>query len=213
MPLPPGSEGLEAGESDVSSDALTRRGDSLHLAAPIGPGDKQLTLSYGLPAGMSDVAVPVGSAGGAVNVLVEEPGATVTGPGLAPADSQVVLGRTFRRWTGEVPAGALVKVTLPRPPGNPRWLLALLVGGVAGGLGLAALWLLRSGSRRAPPASAPLPSASEREALLHRLARLDADFAGREAEVGEAEWSAYQTERAQLKAELEAALAAGRAPQ
>ncbi|HEU5039615.1 MAG TPA: hypothetical protein VFT84_02270, partial [Gemmatimonadales bacterium] len=213
MPLPPGSDGLEVGESDVSSDAVTRRGDSLHLAAPIGPGDKQLTLTYHLPAGMPAVALPVGGTGGTMNVLVEETGAAVTGPGLAAADSQVVLGRTFRRWSGTVPAGALVRVVLPGPPGNPRRLLALLVGGVALGLGVAAWRVLRTGTPPAPAEAAPPAAHGEREALLHRLARLDAEFAGREAEVAAPEWAGYLAERARLKAELEAALAAGRASQ
>lgn len=213
LPLPPGSEGLEVGDSDVSSEAVTRRGDSLHLVATIGPGEKQLTLTYHLPPGMSDLAVPVGAAAGTMNVLVEEAGASVTGPGLAPADTQVVLGRTFRRWTGEVPAGGLLRVRLPAPPRNPGRLLALLVGGLALALGLAA-WRLRRGPRHPPAPSAagpPPPGPPSDGALLHRLARLDADYAGREAEVPAEEWTGYLAERARLKAQLEAALAADRA--
>ena len=208
LPLPPGSEGLEVGESDVSSDAVTRRGDSLYVAAPIGPGEKQLSVQYHLPGGMTVVAVPVGGAGGTVNILVEEPGATVSGPGMAAADTQTVLGRSFRRWTGEVPAGGLVRVELPRPGGNSRWLLALLVGIVALALGLAALRL----RRRVPAAVSAAPSRAP-EGLLHRVAALDARYAGREADVPSEEWSGYLAERARLKAELEAALAAGPGPE
>jgi hypothetical protein len=208
LPLPPGSDGLEVGESDVSSEAVTRRGDSLYLAAPIGPGEKQLSVQYHLPGAMRVVAVPVGASGGAVNVLVEEAGASVRGPGLAAADSQVVLGRNFRRWTGEVPAGGLIRVQLPGPGGGPPWLLPALVSGLALALAVAALWQRR---RSAPAIVAPGPPAPVREELLHRIAALDATYQGREADVPAAEWSGYLAERARLKRELEATLAAGRA--
>ncbi|HUF35214.1 MAG TPA: hypothetical protein VMN37_04645 [Gemmatimonadales bacterium] len=213
MPLPPGSEGLEVGESDVSSETVSRRGDSLYLGAPIGPGEKQLSLQYHLPPGMSVVAVPVGATGGPVNVLVEEPGASVTGPGIAPADSQVVLGRLFRRWSGEVPAGGLIRVRLPGPGEDSTLVLGLLVAGVALGLGVAA-WQI--GRRRATPRAAPFvpgqaEPADEREALLSRIARLDATYAGREGEVRAEEWQGYLEQRARLKAALESALAANRA--
>jgi hypothetical protein len=207
VPLPPGSEGLEVGESDVSSEAVSRRGDSLYLAAPIGPGEKQVSVQYHLPGAMRVIAVPVGSAGGTVNVLVEDAGARVSGPGLAPADSQIVLGRSFGRWTGEVPAGGLIRIQLPAPGGGPPWLLAALVGGLALALGVAALRL-----RRRAPAAANRPPAPSREELLHRVAALDARYHGREGEVPTAEWSAYLEERARLKRELEATLAAHRAP-
>ena len=206
MPLPPGSEGLDLGQSDVSTEAVTREGDSLYLAAPIGPGEKQLALQYHLPAGMAVVAVPIGVAGGPVNVLVEERGARVSGPGLAPADTQLVLGRTFRRWSGEIPAGGLIRVQLPGPGQAPPWLLAALVGGVVLALAAAA-WRVRgtaTAGRTAPGFALP------GEPLLDRIARLDAAYAGREADTPAAEWQGYLEERARLKAELEAALAAGR---
>jgi hypothetical protein len=208
LPLPPGSDGLEVGESDVSSEAITRRGDSLYLAAPIGPGEKQLSVQYHLPGAMRVVAVPVGAAGGTVNVLVEEAGAIVSGPGLATADSQIVLGRSFRRWTGEVPAGGLIRVQLPGPGGGPPWLLATLVSGVAIALAVAALRLRR---RSPAPIAAPAPGAAVREELLHRIAALDAMYHGRQPDVPAAEWSGYLAERARLKRELEATLAADRA--
>ena len=77
---------------------------------------------------------------------------------------------------------------------------------------IAAWRVLRTGTPPAPEA-APPTAHGEREALLHRLARLHAEFAGREPEVAAAEWAGYLAERARLKAALEAALAVGRAPQ
>ena len=203
MPLPPGSEGLEVGESDVSSDAITRRGDSLYLAAPIGPGEKHFSVQYHLPGAMQVVAVPVGPSKGTINVLVEEAGASVSGPGIAAVDSQIVLGRSFRRWTGEAPAGGLIRIELPGPAGGPPWLLTALVSALAVSLGVTALWL----RRRAPRVA----SAPDREVLLHRIAALDARYAGRAGDVPADEWGVYEAERAELKRALEATLAADRA--
>jgi hypothetical protein len=48
---------------------------------------------------------------------------------------------------------------------------------------------------------------ADHAALLDAIARLDARYAGREGDTPAGEWSAYQSRRAALKAELEAALA------
>jgi hypothetical protein len=97
-PLPAGSEGLDVGESDVSPEAVRRRGDSLVVSAPIAPGEKQLVLQYHLPPERREIILPA-EPGVRMNVLVEEPDARVTGA-LAVADSQDIQGRSFRRWTG-----------------------------------------------------------------------------------------------------------------
>ena len=58
--LPAGSVGLAIGESDLSPDAVTRRGDSALILAPIAPGDKQLTLQYAIPRDKLLAEFPVG---------------------------------------------------------------------------------------------------------------------------------------------------------
>jgi hypothetical protein len=55
-------------------------------------------------------------------------------------------------------------------------------------------------------AGAPAPSVAQ---LLDAIAALDARYLGREGETSAEDWVSYQTERRRLKAELEAALAAG----
>ena len=199
-PLPPGSEGLDVGEGDVSPDAVRRRGDSLVVSAPIAPGEKQLAVQYRLPAGLRELVLPLGDSGTRVNLLVEESGARVTGP-LTPADSQQIQGRSFRRWTGVAAPGATIRVVLPGPPGTPTgWLVALVV---LLGAGLAAAtWAMG----RRPHTAAAVP-VGDHAALLDAIARLDTRYAGREADTPAEEWSAYQSRRAALKAELEAALA------
>ena len=198
--LPAGSEGLDVGESDVSPDAVARRGDSLLVSGPVAPGEKQLVLQYHLPPGGRELRLPVDS-GARVNVLVEEAGATVRGP-VAVADSQEIQGRSFRRWSGVPAAPGTITITLPGPPGaGQRW-LAPMVALLALGLGLATWWALR----RPAGAAASVPPA-EPSTLLEALAELDARYAGREGEIPPAEWSAYQEHRARLKRELAATLA------
>lgn len=199
-PLPAGSEGLDLGEGDVSPDAVRRRGDSLVVSAPIAPGEKQLAVQYGLPAGLRELVLPMGDSGARINLLLEETDARVTGP-LTLADSQQIQGRSFRRWTGIAGAGATIRVALPGPPRSPTaWLVALVVL-LAAGLAVAT-WRLAPGQRRVP-----VPPA-DHGTLLEAIARLDARYAGHERDTTPEEWSAYRSRRAALKAELEAALAA-----
>jgi hypothetical protein len=203
-PLPAASEGLDVGESEVSPDAVERRGDSVFLAAPIGPGEKQLSLQYHLPRQRTEAEIPVGREGGTVNVLVEEPGATVRGAGLALADTQVIGGRAFRRWTGELAGGTVIEVRLPEPARAPVSLLGALVATAVLGLAAAA-WRVFG---RRPPEAAEARSSPTPERMLDRIAALDARYLGRESEVGSPEWNRYQEDRARLKAELETMLGA-----
>jgi hypothetical protein len=201
-PLAAASIGLEIGESDVSPDAVRRQDDSVLVTAPIAPGQKQLSLEYLIPKGHSTVEFPVGAGGGRLNVLVEESGTKVSGGTLALADSQVIEGRAFHRWTGDVPPGGFVRLTLPALPRTPAAVLAGLVAAVGLVLALAAWRILRRGQAGPPPA--PPPAA---DPVLDAIAALDARYAGRESETPAEEWQRYQAERARLKAELASSLA------
>jgi hypothetical protein len=198
--LPRGTIGLELGESDVSPDAVTRRGDSLLVAAPLAPGEKQVTVQYVVPAGRQDLELRFTEPVSMINVLAEENEVVVSGGSLALADNQVLQGRSFRRWTGAVPAGGTLRVVLPARARVPEWLLPSLVAAVVLVLGGAGWHFLarRSGS----PAVSPT-------ALLDAIAALDARYLGREGETSDKDWDCYQAERGRLKAQLEAALAAG----
>jgi hypothetical protein len=79
-------------------------------------------------------------------------------------------------------------------------LLLALVGLLGLGLGGAGLYLVLHRPRRVP---VPPP-----DALVAAIAALDARYRGKQDETAEAEWMSYQAERARLKAELEASLAA-----
>jgi hypothetical protein len=200
VPLPRGTTGIQVRESDVSAEGLRRIGDSLSITAALAPGEKQVTLQYEVPAGQTEVALPV-EAGLPLNVLTEEPSVTVAGAGLTPTDSQVIQGRSFRRWTGTVPAPGVIRLHIPGLPRTPGWLLAALVGGLAVGL-LGTGWL--AFSARGAPVQPVAP-----DALVDAIATLDARYLGRQDETPDTEWNRYETERARLKGALEASLAAG----
>ncbi len=194
-PLPPRSEGLEVGESDVSPDAVSRRGDSAIVSAPIAPGEKQLAFQYHLPAGRQEIEIPVGAEPVGLNLLLEEPGATVNAPGLELTDSQVIEGRAFQRWSGDLPANTVVRVMLPGTRSDAAPILAAMVAVLALAL-LAAAWRTLPGARTVPT-----------DRLVGEIALLDARYQGREPETTSEEWARYLERRGKLKAALEAALA------
>jgi hypothetical protein len=202
-PLPPASEGLDLGESDVSPDAVTRRNDSVIVSAPISPGEKQLAFQYHLPAGRQAIQLPVGAQQVALNVLIEETGGTVSGHGLAESDPQELEGRSFHRWTGDVPANAVIRITLPGAGSTSTPVIAVLVALLALALLLAAWGIL---PRRATAAFQPSRHA-DADHWLNEIAVLDARYQGREAELPAEEWSRYVERRTALKAEAAAALA------
>jgi hypothetical protein len=205
-PLPPESEGLDLGESDVSPDAVTRRGDSAIVSAPISPGEKQLAFQYHLRGGRQAVELPVGAESVALNVLLEEPAASVSGPGLVEVDGQTLEGRSFRRWSGDVPANAVIRIALPGAGSGTTPVIAVLVTVLALALVVAAWRILARGRTAAAP---PAVKGDASDRILNEIAALDARYEGREAETPAEEWSRYRERRAALKAEAAAALARG----
>jgi len=73
-------------------------------------------------------------------------------------------------------------------------------------VGTLTLVLAGAGWRLLAKRSVPAPKTRE---LVDAIAALDVRYAGREGETPVDEWSSYLTERARIKAQLEASLAAG----
>ncbi len=206
MPLPSGIENFAPGESEFSAAAVGIRGDSLTISAPLSPGDRQLMVTYTLPGSVKSLRVPFAAATDSVVLLLEEPTARVITPGFAVTDSQVIETRTYRRWVGAVPAAGAVEVKFAVPgEGGPEAALALAAL-LAAGLLVAGITVLRR-RRRGAPVPGPVARVPDVAGLIDALARLDAEYAGREAEVGAEAWSRYVARRAGLKAELATALA------
>jgi hypothetical protein len=203
MRLPAGAGEMQVGESDLSPEAIVRSGDSVNVLAPLAPGQKQITLEYGVTPVRGGVEFPVGTVVTPVNVLVEERDARVAGGPVALADSQVIEGRSFRRYTGQIPAGGSITVTLGGAgPAAARPVLAILVALVALCLVAAGAVVMRP--RQLPAVTVP---ASGSSSLLDAIAALDARYLDRERDTPPEEWASYLARRAALKAELERALA------
>lgn len=198
--VPAGAIGFAVSDGDLSADGVDRLEDSVLVRAPLAPGDRQITFEYLLPASAHRVTIPVDEDVGLLNLLIEEPEATVSARSLVRGDSVTIIqGREFRQWGGPAPKGAMVRIELPGPSQAGRWALAALVGAIGVALLLAAAGAFER-SRAVPAARSPEP-------ILAAIAQLDARHAGRRSEMTAEAWSRYESERAELKASLAAALA------
>jgi hypothetical protein len=199
--LPAGAMSFRAGNGDFSPEAVLTRGDSVLLLGPVSPGEQQVVYSYVLPPGRT-VTLPPGDSIAELDLLIEEPGSEVSGATLVSGGNQQIEGRTFQQWSGPVAAGRAVVIHFAGGGGPGRQVVAFIVIAVALTIAGASAMMLRRRPLHTPPQVAA-------DAVLGRIAALDARFAGRESEVPPAEWARYQEERGKLKAELESHLAAG----
>ncbi|MCU0621873.1 MAG: hypothetical protein MUC69_10240 [Gemmatimonadales bacterium] len=204
MPLAEGAGGFALGEGEFSDRAVERRGDSVAILMPLQPGDRQLVLTYDLP-GEARVAFPGPPVTDSLVVLLEEEGARVTTRGFALADSQAVDGRSFGRWAGGAAEGRVVLAF--QRAGRPDAVLPL-VGALALALGLGIVLALRPRAASARAPSATTAPSEEVSRLVEALARLDADYAGRELQLPPEAWASYQARRDELRRALDGALAA-----
>lgn len=208
MLLPSRALGVEVGESDFSSDALVQRADTLFLNASVPPGTRQFTLTYHLAAGETRLEIPIDHDVPAADILSEDPALVARG-GLTREDTVSVVGRTFTKWDGALQSGTPLVLEFTADTPIPGWVLPALIAAL--GLGLIGL-SVTSARRRA--ASAPLvmpviPApdlGTDAEALLTRIAELDAAHAGGAAGVSPEAWQEYLRERARLKDRLRALL-------
>jgi len=202
--LPVGAVGLEVGPSDVSTQALYRRGDSVALAAAVPPGpanQKRLVFGYLLPKGTRTLVVPVDQDLGRLQVLVEDPGVEMLGGPLLAQGAEFMEDVQFMRFDGrDVAAGAEASFRLSggaTPLSVLLWLiLAMAAVAMASVL---TLWF-----RRAPAA---VTVGGDVDALAARVAALDERFAAGGEQISAAERAAYEAERRALKDKLSDALA------
>ena len=116
--LPSGIAEWRVGESDVSAEAVVRRGDTVAVFAPLAPGgSKQISFAYVLPDTIRALRVPLDQPVGELLLLVEDTAAVVTAPGLEALSNETVEGRRFARYRADsVPAGGAVVIALAAPP-------------------------------------------------------------------------------------------------
>ena len=203
-PLPPGAADFAAGQGDVSAGAVQARGERVVLLAPFGPGVKQLSYSYSLPGKSFPLDLRLHRPTIVLEVLVEEPGAQVTGADLRSMAAATTGGRTFKRFlTRDVPAGSSVHITVPLTTEASRSnVLVVLALGIAvimvGALARALLGRGGVSRMRAVPAERPA------DVLVAAIARLDARKESGDPSLDDA---TYAANRAALKRQLGDALA------
>jgi hypothetical protein len=208
--LPDDLTEFQAGQSDISPQALRVNAGELAVVAPFAPGLKQISFSFRLPASDFPLSIPLRHGASVLEVLLEEPAARVSGARLQQVPNVSVQGRTFTRYLAQdVPANAVARIVVPEvtPPRKPIYLAAVAIAiGAAMLVALAMTFARRS--RRAVPAGPVLaPAREDPDQVAGAIARLDSAFEGR-ADASAADRAAYEQTRAALKQRLAAALAA-----
>ena len=203
--LPPGAEEFEVGESDVSAQAVARRGDTVLVSAPIPPGQKQILYTYLLPAGVDELRVPIDQPMARFNVLLEDTAAVLTSGSVEPRGIQVFDDAQFAMYdAAALPAGPSVTFEFGRTP----FRLVQYWGALVALAAVAMTVALMRWARRRP---AVVVVSDDPNALARAIAQLDARHEAHR-DVSAAAAQAYAEERGRLKARLEAALAARQAP-
>jgi hypothetical protein len=206
--LPDGATDVRVGQGDLSEDAIRTDGGRVRVYAPLAPGIKQLSYAYRMDADAFPLGRPLQGSGALVEVLLEEPNAVASAPGLARVDPVTVESRTFNRFLAqEAVQGAVLRIETPRATLVSRrgWMIIIVVVIAA----TMALLLLRF-TRRAPrriyhraARAAPAPRAAER--LAREIAELDARMESA-PEVSAQDHAEYARRRALLKSALATAL-------
>lgn len=134
---------FEAGQGDVSAEAVGLRGDSVVVFGPIPPkSPKQLSFSYVLPATIRQLTIPIDQPTGELDLLFEDTTTVVTAPGLEALGVQSIDQRRFAGYrTGALAPAAVVSVTFP-PAGFQiqsllPWVIALVTLVLVAGLVIA----------------------------------------------------------------------------
>lgn len=203
-PIAKGARRFQGGQGDIAPDALALRDGRVQLHASFGPGVKQLSYSYELPERAFPLEYTLEQQTGVLEVLLEEPSAQARSASLRSQGSATTSGRTFKRFLAQgAPAGEKLRIDIASTGLGARAsvvtaLAVLIVLAMGGAFALAM-------QRRRPRGAAVAPVVSPAESLIAAIASLDARY-----EAGELAMSAeeYAAERARLKGDVAAALAA-----
>ncbi|MBI4501284.1 MAG: hypothetical protein HY700_09000 [Gemmatimonadetes bacterium] len=184
---------VEVGESDLSQDAIVRRGDSIAVLAPLTPGEKQIVLTYVLPDRTAALRLPRQEPIGELDVMVAD---TIAKPVAGPLQDLGIASFEniqYRRLEAkDVPAGTPIVVRFSRRPARPGdfWWVVVAVSALGLVAAFVAWW-------RADHARAGLRDA---EVLAARIAALD-------VALGSSDDAERRALREKLASELGAALA------
>lgn len=205
-PLPPGAVDARVNPTgEISPSAIKFEAGRVRLYAPVSPGARQLSYAYELPRGTLPVSILLEQPASVLEVLLEEPRATVNGGGLSEVAPTSTGGRTFRRFIAQnVPDQSIVRVDVPFTLGDARARYFIAVAVVCA---LAMLGAVVAAARRRQGARvAAIPAERPAERLLQEIAMLDARFE-RDNDGNPDVRARYAEERARLKSQLAAVLA------
>jgi len=157
--IPSAALQFQAGQGDISAEAMIRRGDRVLVLGPIPPGHaKQLSYGYVLPAGGGGggVALPIDQPTQELNLLVEDTAAAVAAPKLESLGVQEIEQRRFAAYrAGPLAAGDRVTIGLPRGAFRAQTLLPYVIALLALAMVGALVWALKRKPALAPDPSAP----------------------------------------------------------
>jgi hypothetical protein len=194
---------------DLSPGAITHRGTSVGLFAPLSPGIRQFAFTYEVPSSAFPLSIPIDRTTGVLEVLVQEPTARVDGAKLRETAPVSADGRTFRRFLGrDLSAGTILRVDAPRLVGAEREKAYLGVGGTLLAAMLVALVVAsrRSLVRRPLAVSVRIAPELRSRRLLRELAALDEQFETHPAP-DDTTRTEYERKRVALKTQFGEALA------
>lgn len=227
--IPAAAEGFQLAQSDISPGSIRADSGMVTSVAPFAPGLKQISFAYQLPESAFPLAVPLSDSVPVLEVLLEEPGAKVSGARLASVGPVSIEGRTFNRFLAQdAPRNAVVEIDAPPAGAMPidKHFLIVLAAAISL-LMLGSLTVVLSRQRAAdggygdragdrhpspPPSPGLWPAARDGEEasrLARAIAELDAGFERSGNGTPEAS-EAYRARRAELKRQLTAELDARR---
>lgn len=213
--LPKSAVGFSVGQSDISPRAVRAVQGRVEVVAPMAPGLKQLSFSYRVPAKAFPLSIPMTHPVGVLEVLAEDPRATVSGPKLKRADPVDIQGRKFLRFLGEdVPVDAVLQVDGPTGTDASRQQRYFIYIAIALGVAMLGVLTFVLARRRAPKPAivghvAP-PVDGDAEQLAREIASLDAQFE-QQADQSARARAKYEQQRDALKRSLARVLDARRA--
>ena len=207
VPLPHGVTSAKVNPTgEIAPSAISFDNGIVRLHAPLSPGARQLSYAYQVPKSALPLSFPIEQPTSVLEVLLEEPHATVAGANLAEVAPTVSGGRSFRRFLVQnVPAPNVVQVDVPFTIGDARARFFVAIAAVCAAAMIGAV-LFATRRRRvvaAPAASTHSPATDE---LFRAIAQLDARFE-QENHATPDQRAQYDAERARLKSRLAAALA------
>lgn len=145
--LPAGVTEWQAGEGDLSPEAVQRVGDTVQVFAPIWPGaPRQLSYQY-VPRRAAPLVIPLDQPTAELDLLIEDTAAVVTGAPLDTLGVYELEGRRFAAYRGgPLEPGGQVTIAFPRTPFRAERLVPYIAGIAA----LALAWGLRVALKRKP---------------------------------------------------------------